>query len=135
MIKAPRLAKTKIHGEISVRYSYFCNHPLRKYKAIGVEIIQDIITRTTKSVDSILHRFATEAPRTLRTPISLVRCSAVKEARPKIPKQLIMIARIEKKDVSLPMRSSLKNLVAYCSSTKLYSNGEPLSYFLNTFSI
>lgn len=46
----------------------------------------------------------TEAPITFRIPISLVRCSAVKDAKPNIPRHAMDIARMEK------IMNSTKNL-------------------------
>ena len=43
------------------------------------------MTSTTNSFDNKRHRLNTDAPNTLRTPISLVRCSATKEAKAKKP--------------------------------------------------
>src|SRR5882672_7506651 len=84
---------------------------------------QAIITSTTKSLDNICQRLMLDAPNTLRIPNSLVRCSAVNEAIPKSPRQLMNTERTEKAVERLPMRTSLLNLIAYCSSTNLYSNG------------
>lgn len=75
-------------------------------------IKQENKTSTTKSCDNILQTAATDAPNTLRIPISFVRCSAVKEARPKIPKQLISTASAAKKLDNLPTRSSFPNFFA-----------------------
>ena len=55
-----------------------------------------MITSTTKSFDNNLHKLNTDAPNTFRTPISLMRCSAIKEAIPNSPRQLINIASIAK---------------------------------------
>ena len=59
-------------------------------------IKHEMITSFRKSLDSIFHTLKTEAPRTLRTPISLVLCSATKEVSPNKPKQLMKIARAVK---------------------------------------
>jgi len=75
-------------------------------------ITQAASTRITKSFDSICHRLATEAPSTLRMPISLVRCSATNEASPNSPRQLMKIAKTVKNEASFPMRSSASNLAA-----------------------
>src|SRR6185295_7515806 len=93
---------------------------------------QDIITRFTKSLDNICHKLKTLAPRTLRTPISFVRCSATNEARPNKPRHEMNTARIAKKVERLPMRFSSSNLRAYSSSLNLYSKGAAGLYLLNT---
>ncbi len=74
--------------------------------------IHDAInTKITKSLLSNCHKLETDAPRIFLTPISLVRCSAINEANPKSPKQEIKIARMEKNAASLPIRSSVANLL------------------------
>ena len=44
------------------------------------------MTNTINSLDKIRHKLNTEAPNTFRIPISLVRCSAIKDAKPNKPK-------------------------------------------------
>jgi len=97
-----------------------------------MEIRHETITRTTKSFDSIRHTFATDAPKTFHTPISLVRCSAVKDDKPNIPRQLIKIASTEKKVVNLPIRSSSPNFLAYSLSTNLYSKGASIPWSVSS---
>ncbi len=65
-----------------------------------------------KSFESIDQRLITPAPRTFRTPISFVRCSATKAARPKRPRQEMKMARTVKTAARLPMRCSASNLAA-----------------------
>src|ERR1700730_12670812 len=93
---------------------------------------QEIITSETKSFDNILHRLKTLAPKTFRTPISLVRCSATKEANPNNPKQEMNMARLAKKVARFPMRSSPENFCAYSSSVNLYWKGLPGLNLLKT---
>lgn len=81
--------------------------------AIGIAIRQEKITNKTKSLDNNRQRFETDAPSTFRMPIYLVRCSAMNEANPNKPRQLIKMARKAKKLASLPMRSSAANINAY----------------------
>ena len=50
----------------------------------------------TKLPESIAIIFDTDAPNTLRTPISFVRCAAVKVASPNKPRQEMKIARMAK---------------------------------------
>jgi hypothetical protein len=102
---------------------------------MGVAITNEINTSSTKSLDNNFHKLNTEAPTTLRTPISLVRCAAVNAAKPKMPRQEIKMASRANTKASLPMRSSSPNFLAYSSSTNLYSNGEAASYFLKAVSI
>ena len=51
-----------------------------------------MIMSTTNSLDMYLTMLVTDAPRTFLMPISFVRCSAVKEDNPNIPRQEINIA-------------------------------------------
>ncbi len=94
-----------------------------------------MITNKTKSCDSIRHKFDTEAPSTLRMPISLVRCSATNDANPNKPRQEINTARMAKKVASSPIRFSLPNLRAYSSSTNAASKGVAGLILLKTSSI
>src|ERR1700704_2877316 len=104
------------------------------YQATGIAIKNEINTSATKSLLNSPQRFKTDAPNTLRTPISLVRCSAMKDASPNKPRQLMNIANTAKKVARLLTRSSLLNFFAYSSSSNLYWKGEPGLYFLNTAS-
>jgi hypothetical protein len=114
---APPIAAAKIHQEISARYWYFCNHPFIYFQAMGMAITHEMITKPTKSFDSNRHRSNTDAPTIFLIPISLVRCSATKEANPNSPRQEIKMARIAKKVESWPILSSWLNFLPYSSST------------------
>jgi hypothetical protein len=59
----------------------------------GKAIMAAIRTSFKKSFESILTIPVTEAPSTLRIPISFVFCSAVKVTRPNKPRQEINMAR------------------------------------------
>src|SRR6185312_5257623 len=98
-------------------------------------IKQEINTSNANSLESICHRWYTEAPNTLRTPISFLRCSATNDARPNNPRHEIKVAKIVKNVASLPSRCWSSNFLAYISSLNLKSNGAPGLYFLNTASI
>ena len=77
-----------------------------------MEISEEKMTSTTKSLESIRHKLSTDAPNTLRIPISFVRCSAKQEANQNKPKQLMNMARVAKKPANVPMRSSEANFAA-----------------------
>ncbi len=62
------------------------------YHAIGEAMQMEIATSFKKSFESKPTMLATLAPNTFLTPISLVRCSALKVARPNKPRQEIRIA-------------------------------------------
>ena len=85
---------------------------------MGVAIRQEISTKTTKSLDKDCQSLATDAPNTLRMPISLVRCSAMNDARPNKPKHEIKMARMETIKESLPMKAVYLNFLAYSASAK-----------------
>src|SRR3954470_24644663 len=108
-MSAPMHEATSTHQDISVRYSNLASQSCSRYTEVGTEIRHEMMTSTTKSFDSILHRLLTDAPITLRTPISFVRCSVTKEARPNSPRQLMRIASVANTDASFPTRSSALN--------------------------
>src|SRR6516164_7416808 len=116
MNMVPRAVMRNIHPLISYLYSKFISHLCIRNQDKGTEIRKDMITRLTNSLDNNRQRLKTEAPNTLRIPISLIRFSAVKEAMPNNPRQLIKMAKHAKAEASLPIRSSLVNFLAYSSS-------------------
>ena len=59
-----------------------------------IEMIIEVSTSTTNSFDREYHKLNADAPNTLRMPISLVRCSVMKDVIPKSPRQLIRTARM-----------------------------------------
>src|ERR1051326_2589750 len=98
----PLTAKT--HQLILVRYAKSSNHLFIAHHAIGAAMTNAINTSCKKSFDRSDTICETDAPNTLRTPISLVRCVVVKITSPSNPKQLMKIARavlqLSKLDVS-----------------------------------
>ena len=72
MASNPDMAK--IHQLISVLYAKSASHLCIKYQATGAAIKNDINTSFKNSFDNRLMMFDTEAPITLRMPISRVRC-------------------------------------------------------------
>jgi hypothetical protein len=62
----------------------------------GMAIKFATITSFKKSFDNKRKIFGTDDPRTFLMPISFVRCDAVKDARPKRPKDATNIASIAK---------------------------------------
>src|ERR1700749_2405131 len=93
------------------------------YQAMGVAIINDMITNLRKSIDSKLTIPETLAPNTLRMPISLLRCSALKAARPKRPKQEMIIAIMVKELMICDMVISAWYCFCTSWSRNVYSNG------------
>lgn len=99
-------AKQKIHQLSSVLYAKLCNHLCIAYQAIGVAIRKAIKTHFKNLVFSIIIISAIVAPFTFLKPISLVRFSEKKAARPKRPMQAISIATAEKINMTFPNRLS-----------------------------
>src|SRR5687768_18325235 len=95
----------------------------------------EIITSKIKSLDNIFHKLKIDAPSTFRMPISFVRCSATKEAKPNNPRQLINMASAAKIADNVPTRSSDANLAACSRSANLKSKGTSGKYLLKTCSI
>src|ERR1700722_13659238 len=62
------------------------------HQAMGTPTRKETQINCRKSTDNSLTIELTDAPITFLIPISLVRCSALKAARPKRPRQEIMIA-------------------------------------------
>ena len=65
-----------------------------------------IKTSITKSLESNCQRLSTLAPSTFLTPISFMRYSAVKDAKPKSPRHEIKIASTATINARLPTNSS-----------------------------
>src|ERR1700722_15143363 len=89
----------------------------------GMEMSMDRKTRLMKSFEKRVQRLTVLAPRTFRTPISFVRFSATKEARPKRPRQEIKIAREEKTMEMSPIWFSAANFSANSWSLNSYRKG------------
>src|SRR5689334_4912835 len=98
-------------------------------------MINDIITSFKKSFDNNEAIFITEAPNTFRTPISLVRFSAIYAASANKPRQEIKMVSAANNAASFPVRCVSLNFLAYDSSANTYSNGYCGLYALNIFSV
>src|SRR6185437_16642097 len=112
MKSAPAPADKNIHQERSLRYSKFSSQPCMKYQDVGTAKHSEMRIRLTKSFDSICHTLSTDAPSTLRTPISLVLCAATKEARPNNPRQEIRMVSPAKRPDSVAVRLVSSNFSA-----------------------
>ena len=73
----------------------------------GTATKNDIATSFKKSFDNRLRMFGTLAPNTFLTPISLVRCMVLYDAKPSKPKQDMKMANNEKFKNRVPNFSSL----------------------------
>src|SRR3954464_14628617 len=93
------------------------------HHASGDAINKAITTNFKKSFDSSVVMLVTEAPSTLRTPISLMRFSAMYVAKPNKPKHEIKMVRPANNAAKVAVRFSSLNFFAYSSSTNVYSNG------------
>ena len=85
-------ANAKTHQLISVWYAKSCNQVFIAYQAMGDAMTMAIRTSLRKSLESRITRLATDAPNTLRTPISFVLISAINMDRPSKPRHDIKIA-------------------------------------------
>src|SRR3546814_1951640 len=74
-----------------MRYTKSSSHLLMAHQAMGDAMTTATSTNFIKSVDNIATMPDTDAPSTLRMPISLVRWKAVNAANPNSPKQLMNI--------------------------------------------
>jgi hypothetical protein len=90
------------------------------HQPMGAETAKAKITNFEKSFESKITKLATEAPITLRMPISFVRCSAIKAANPNKPRQVITIAN----DANMPANRLIKlmseNFFSKSESAKRY---------------
>ena len=87
---------TKTCQPIFVRYAKSCNHLFIANQATGDAIRIAMATNFKNSFDNNETMLPTLAPNTFLTPISLIRCSALKAARPNSPRQEINIAMMVK---------------------------------------
>src|SRR5689334_20115387 len=74
------------------RYAKSSNHLFITHHATGEAMSTEITTSFRNSFESSATMPPTLAPRTLRTPISLVRCSALNVARPNKPRHDMRMA-------------------------------------------
>src|SRR2546423_9288016 len=82
-------APTNTHQWISTLYGKSWSHLYIAHQATGTANNIDMITSFRKSFDNNLVILATDAPSTFRTPISLIRFSAIYVANPNNPRQEI----------------------------------------------
>ena len=92
ILKAMDAVITNTIQPIFVRYAKSCNHLFMANHAIGEAMTIAMSTSFRNSLDNNVTILEMLAPSTFLTPISLVRCSALKVARPNNPKQEIRIA-------------------------------------------
>src|SRR5678815_4439985 len=111
-----KAASINIHHPISILYAYCCSQLFIAYQARGNAIKNASRIGFKKFADNNFIMLADEAPNTLRTPISLVRCSAVNVANPNNPRQEIKMARNAKMFASLLTTASLAYNFAYSRS-------------------
>ena len=104
--KAVRMARTKTHHGIVVRYAKLCSHLFMTNHATGQAMMTESIIHLTNSLESSRNTFPTEAPIVLRIPISFVLLAAMKDERPNNPRHAIRIATMAKLLMILESRSS-----------------------------
>ncbi len=115
MTTATTPANANIHHWISIRYTKSSSHLFIAHQATGEAMKMAKHTNCTKSFESRVTMPATEAPSTLRMPISLVFCWAVNAARPNKPKHAIEMAIAANRAVNVAIRCSSANFRAYAS--------------------
>src|SRR5665647_1106550 len=92
-------------------------------QAIGVAITNAMATQIKKSLLSDIVTSIDLAPFTLRMPISLVRCSIIKEERANNPRQAITIARRANALKMRAIRCTSEYILVKLSSRKEYRIG------------
>src|SRR5438045_7549532 len=77
MTTADKPANANTHHCIVIRYGKFCSQVCIAQYATGAAMTNDTSTSFKKSFDNKVVIFVTEAPSTLRTPISFILFSAI----------------------------------------------------------
>ena len=105
MIKAKAKANNPVNGKIqngiSVLTGYLSRYTSRSHQANGAANRKANMTNLVNSIEISLMMLNTDAPITLRTPISLVRCSVVYAAKPNNPKPVMMMVNVANKLANL----------------------------------
>src|SRR6266487_6759224 len=91
IISADKTDTAKTHQLMVVRYAKSCSHLFINNHAMGAEIKNETIINRKKSFDNMNEMSFTEAPSTLRMPISFIFCSIIKESSPTRPSTFITI--------------------------------------------
>ena len=89
------------------------------HQASGAANAKETMTNPEKSFEISDTRLLTEAPITFRIPISFVRCSAVKAARPNSPSPVITIVSPAKRLASVLVRLMVVNFFWNSTSANL----------------
>src|SRR5665213_2100407 len=76
----------KTHHSIFILYAYSCSHLFINHHVIGVAMREAAITSLKKSFEIRLMIVETDAPNTLRIPISLVRLATASAESPSRPR-------------------------------------------------
>ncbi len=126
-------ASANIHQAMFTRYAKSVSHLFMPHQATGAATTNEIATNIINSFDSSCTRLFMLAPKTLRMPISFVRCSAIKVERPNKPRQAIRIASTENISTISPMRCSALYISLNESSKKRYLKGKPGAIALHLF--
>src|SRR5262245_43114672 len=79
-------ARINTHHAIEMRYAKSCSHLFMKYHANGAAMNNATITNLKKSLVNNCTMAGSEAPNTLRIPISLVRLTTANAASPNNPR-------------------------------------------------
>src|SRR5687767_2378457 len=104
------------------RYAKSFSHSFIRYQATGTARTKAINTNFKKSFERSTTTCGTDAPNTLRTPISFTRCCAEKVASPSKPRQAITIPSITRVINNFWNLLSAAYSFEKVSSRKTYSN-------------
>src|ERR1700722_371915 len=104
-------ANAKIHQLIFILYAKFCNQLFITNHASGEAITNEMKMSLIKSFDKRKTILLTDAPSTLRTPISFVRCVVVNNESPSKPRHAMKMAKLANMPNTFPNNSSF----LYCS--------------------
>ena len=108
---------------MSILYAKFCNQVWSNQYVSGLIMTNEMAIRKEKFLESKTVICVSVAPNTFRIPISFVRCSAVNEARPNNPSQVIIMVRLENKLANVLVRLIVVNFFWNSTSANRYSNG------------
>src|SRR4030095_5622544 len=111
IMTASNPAATNIHQLMLIRYAKSCSQLCIIHQAMGDAMTKAIATSLMKSFESSVTIFDTDAPSTLRTPISFVRCAVEKSDKPNKPRHAIKMAKPANIANTFPNNLSL----AYCA--------------------
>lgn len=118
-------AMANSHGLMAARYAKSCNHVCMAHHVSGMAMMQATDTSARNSLDTKTRMLCTDAPKILRTPISLVLCCVICVASPNKPRQAISMATMAKAVKICPVFCSEAYREANLSSRKNKQKAHP----------